>query len=178
MKFDPARLAYSPRPNFYAGQLLSAQDIRAEQEYHIQQRWLHNRMLHGYGSVVGLEVGIEQDEQGTGTRITLSPGFGLDGWGRELIVPRPIQMALPADRRDLVVYLACTEEPADRTDVDTPSGEPRFIEAGVKLLLGPPPTDRAPSPSARPDYAIALARVRRPHLTWQRERTFRPPRAR
>ena len=44
------------RPRFFAGQLLSEEDLRALDHYIIEKNKLHNRYLHGWGVVCGLEV--------------------------------------------------------------------------------------------------------------------------
>src|SRR4051812_30722541 len=44
------------RPNYYFGQLLSTREFIGEQEYFRQKLMRHNRCLHGYGIVCGLEV--------------------------------------------------------------------------------------------------------------------------
>ena len=45
------------RLNYFYGQLLSAADFRTEQSYLREKLKLHNRCLHGYGVICGLEVG-------------------------------------------------------------------------------------------------------------------------
>ena len=47
------------RPRFFAGQLLTEQDLNRLQTYVIEKNRLHNRYLHGWGVVCGLEVGCE-----------------------------------------------------------------------------------------------------------------------
>ena len=44
------------RLNFFYGQMLSAADFRSEQDYFREKIKLHNRCLHGWGVVCGLEV--------------------------------------------------------------------------------------------------------------------------
>ncbi len=169
MKFDPTKLVSFQRPNYFEGKLLTAADFRAEQEYQNQKRWLHNRMLHGYGVVAGLEVLIEENEN-AGAEIIVSPGLALDGWGREIIVPESLRAKLPSDRRELWVFVKYVEQKENDT-------APSIFET-VQLFLEPPHGERIVTPATRADYAIALARLRRPHLTWQRDRAFRPPRPR
>jgi hypothetical protein len=77
------------RVNYSAGMLLSSSDFEAEQEYHRQMRYLHNRLLHGYGTVAGLDVAVD------GTNVHVSPGFAIDELGREIIVTE--QMSLRVD---------------------------------------------------------------------------------
>jgi hypothetical protein len=48
------------RPRYFAGQLLSEVDLRDEQAYQIAKQRLHNRYLHGYGVVCGLQVQLRR----------------------------------------------------------------------------------------------------------------------
>jgi hypothetical protein len=159
MKFDASKLAHLARPRYFEGQLLTAEDFRAEQAYQREKMWQHNRLLHGYGIVAGLEVAIEHDAHG-GAQVVIAPGYALDGWGRELIVYEPLRLVLGHDRRDFVVFMKYVESDA----------------AEVQILFEPP-AERMTAPTTRSDFAIPLARFRKPHTDWQQERNFRPPRA-
>src|SRR5260370_3948607 len=44
------------RLNYFYGQMLSAQDFTTEQSFFREKMKLHNRCLHGYGTVCGLLV--------------------------------------------------------------------------------------------------------------------------
>src|SRR5262249_35107675 len=61
-----------------------AEDFELEQRYHIEKRWLLNRMLQGAGVVSGLDVVAA--ERGT---VTVTPGFAIDRRGREILVGPP-----------------------------------------------------------------------------------------
>lgn len=177
MKFDPSKLAQPVRPHFSGARPLTAEDLNAEQEYQRQKQWLHNRLLHGYGLVAGLEVMVQDDANG-GAQVVVAPGYALDGWGRELIVPTQITLHLPGERRDLVIYLKYMEDDENRDlkkSMASGGGHDEGTEA-VKLFGEPPPADRALAPTHRSDFAIPLARVRRPNHTWQRDPNFRPAR--
>ncbi|WP_419694223.1 hypothetical protein ACN2CC_26455 [Mesorhizobium muleiense] len=50
------------RLNYFYGQMLGAADFRAEQSYFREKLKLHNRCLHGYGVVCGLEVTAVPEE--------------------------------------------------------------------------------------------------------------------
>src|SRR2546427_4104106 len=63
------RLRYFPR------QLLTADDMRAEQEYVREKRRRHNRLLHGWGVVCGLEVVL--DPQAGPRAVSICPGYAL-----------------------------------------------------------------------------------------------------
>lgn len=179
MRFDPAKLVRLKRPVYYTGRMLTADDLRAEQEYQREKQWLHNRMLHGYGIVAGLEVGLQEDENGN-TQLIVSPGYALDGWGREIVVIDPLTVYLPGDRHDLIVYLRYIEEGTEDEPDESAASNPKgagTVES-VQVTLEPSTPERAIAAAARDDYAIPIARVRRPHQHWQRERDFRPARAR
>src|SRR3954465_2034291 len=77
------------RPHYFAGKLLTADDLELEQRYHIEKRWLLNRTFHGEGVVHGLEVA-----PGKGT-VSVSPGFALDEYGREIEVCERQQLPVP-----------------------------------------------------------------------------------
>jgi hypothetical protein len=60
--------------------MLSARDLRKEQEYFNEKRRLINRMVLGWGIVCGLEVCLE------GPCLVVKPGLALDCCGREVLV--------------------------------------------------------------------------------------------
>jgi hypothetical protein len=51
------------RLRYFYGQMLGAADFQAEQDYFREKLKLHNRCLHGYGVVCGLEVVPEEREE-------------------------------------------------------------------------------------------------------------------
>jgi hypothetical protein len=94
------------RNRYFSGKLLTVADYVLEQRYHIERRWLINRMLHGWGVVSGLEVG---PRTGGGWRI--AAGMALDRQGRELVVQQALDLE---DDDDLIWLKGDTRiEPAD-----------------------------------------------------------------
>jgi hypothetical protein len=75
-----------PRPNYFSGQLVTADDLQIEQEYLIEKDCLHTRLLHGWGKICGLEVSVSDHHQ---DNLIVSPGIAIDALGREIIVPEP-----------------------------------------------------------------------------------------
>ncbi|HVO01305.1 MAG TPA: ABC transporter C-terminal domain-containing protein [Candidatus Cybelea sp.] len=55
-KHTCAEIPQFERLNYFYGQMLSAADFRSEQAYLREKLKLHNRCLHGYGVICGLEV--------------------------------------------------------------------------------------------------------------------------
>src|SRR3954471_11968309 len=78
---DPVR-----RLHYFSGQSLSPEDLQAEQDYHREMRYLHNRLL-GQGVVSGLDV-----TAGDGSSVIVSPGLAIDGYGRELVLPEEVSL--------------------------------------------------------------------------------------
>jgi hypothetical protein len=97
------------RPRYFAGKLVTAEDFELEQAYHIEKRWLLNRMLRGAGIVSGLTV--VAGKQGT---VTVAPGFALDPHGREILVSEPQRLAIPDCGEPVSICLLYTEVETDR----------------------------------------------------------------
>jgi hypothetical protein len=71
------------RPNYFTGRLLGAADFTAEQSYFLDRLRRHNRLLHGYGVVCGLQVRCADPASAV---ITIDPGYAIDAWGDEIFV--------------------------------------------------------------------------------------------
>ncbi len=76
------------RNNWFVGKLLTADDLRLEQDYHIGRRRSHNRCVHCAGVVCGLRVSVEE------RRARVEPGLALDcrrrGWRIDRWSRRPV----------------------------------------------------------------------------------------
>jgi hypothetical protein len=97
------------RPRYFAGKLLTEADFELEQRYHIEKRWLLNRMFQGAGVVSGLEV-----VAGGQGAVTVAPGFALDPRGREILVCEPQQVGIPDCPEAISVCLLYAEVETDR----------------------------------------------------------------
>lgn len=178
MKFDASKLVRLKRPNYFDGGQLTTDDLNAAQAYQRERAWQHNRMLHGYGIVVGLEVGVQENEDGS-TQVIVSPGYALDGWGREMVVIEPLSVYLPSDRHDLTIYLKYIEQDDDDAAKKKSAPHPtasQTIEA-AQVTFEPSSPERSIAPTTRSDFAIPIARLRRPRANWLRDKDFRPARA-
>lgn len=69
------------RPRFFAGQLLTDDTFNSLDRYIIEKNKLHNRYLHGWGVVCGLEVVC-----GPCNEVTVRPGYALSPCGEDVIV--------------------------------------------------------------------------------------------
>ena len=106
------------RNRYFTGKPMAARDFTDEQEYFLSRNRLHNRLLHGWGVVCGLQVGYHPRRECRDRWIVVTGGIALDCCGRELILPRRItqRIDLP-DPKDwepppdgLLVYLEYAEE--------------------------------------------------------------------
>ncbi|PWU14370.1 MAG: hypothetical protein C5B50_17475 [Verrucomicrobia bacterium] len=70
------------RTRFFAGQLLTEADLNNEQSYLLAKNRLHNRYLHGWGVVCGLQVVCSECEGW----VTVKPGYAIDPCGNDIIV--------------------------------------------------------------------------------------------
>lgn len=86
------------RPRFFAGQLLTQEDLEALVDYVVGKNRLHNRYLFGDGVVCGLQLGCDPcDPAG----IKVAPGFALDCCGNDILVQCAQQLDVKALLRDL-----------------------------------------------------------------------------
>ncbi len=72
------------RPRFFAGQLLTDEDLRRLDHYVVAKDRLHNRYLHGPGSVCGLEVVCNACDD----TVTVRPGYAIGPCGEDIVVCR------------------------------------------------------------------------------------------
>lgn len=83
------------RPRYFDGQLLTAADFAAEQEYLLERHRRHNRLAHGWGVAEGLEVSIEAQDE-----LCIAPGVAFTVLGDELVLECECCVPTPIPRRD------------------------------------------------------------------------------
>lgn len=81
---DLENLHRHERLNYVLGQVLGVKDFQQEQTYFLHQNRLHNRSLHGYGTVWGLAVSTAKT--GDEFEVQVAPGLAIDAQGREVWV--------------------------------------------------------------------------------------------
>src|SRR5277367_2241641 len=74
------------RPLFFAGQLLTEDDLQSLGDYVVAKNRLHNRHLFGDGVACGLGVTCAPCEKG---HVTVNPGYALDCCGNDIVVACP-----------------------------------------------------------------------------------------
>ncbi|MFF4399605.1 hypothetical protein [Streptomyces sp. NPDC001480] len=109
---DATRTSAFVRPRFFAGQLLTEDDLSLLVEYLTAKNRLHNRSLSGPGVVCGL--GVSCDPCGGGT-VVVHPGHAFDCAGNDIVVScteRVDVRALVRERRVAALGVDC-QEPCD-----------------------------------------------------------------
>jgi len=82
------------RVSFEAGMLLGVEATQSEQDYHRRRLVRHQYWFHGYGTLLGMAITLDGDESkieelDKSLTINVSPGIGIDGLGRELMIHEP-----------------------------------------------------------------------------------------
>lgn len=120
------------RPRFFAGQLLTQEDLQLIVDYAVGKNRLHNRFLFGEGVVCGLSVTCPPCG---GASVVVAPGYALDCCGNDIYVPCPTEVDVNALVRDLRARQLggwdcgdpCARKTCDddRQDLDAKRGEER-----------------------------------------------------
>ncbi|BAH40471.1 MAG TPA: hypothetical protein DGD08_04735 [Gemmatimonas aurantiaca] len=71
------------RPRFFAGQLLTEEDLNRLDHYIVAKNKLHNRYLHGWGVVCGLDVRCDGCDSGS---VLVTQGYALSPCGEDVVV--------------------------------------------------------------------------------------------
>lgn len=104
---DPASNDLIKRLKYNNGQLLDEYDFQDEQNYHREMRKRHNRSVHSWGIVEGLDVSI------SGKKITISAGMAIDKYGQEFVVLKEEHPEPPPDLKGVPRYLTAKFEAKD-----------------------------------------------------------------
>lgn len=135
------------RVKYTMGLVLGVDEFEQEQTFFLERDRLQNRMLHGYGTVCGLELSAD------GTKVTVTPGLAVDPLGREIRVT-PDQCA------DLSNWLAVQQNRDDVTKLH--DGRPENLDLYVVLCYVECETDKVPVPGApcrSQEESIAPSRI-------------------
>ena len=158
------------RITYFAGRLLSAEDLTAEQNYHREKLRRHNRHLHGTGIVDGL--GVRLDTGSGKTAVRVEPGIALDPYGEELAVCEALSLSLPVPTPDasILVELAYSEHPTR----PVPAPEELAGTAGLRYSRVVETCVASLSPTATPTPgAVVLAHLKTVRGRWAIDRRFK-----
>ncbi len=139
------------RVKYSLGLVLGVDEFEQEQFYFLQRARLHNRALHGYGTVCGLRVTTDAQNP---LKILVDPGLAINPQGKEIAVARQ-QCA------DLNAWLGTHREDAA---LGGPFGGETLRPLSLYITLGyrECETDQVPVPGApcrSEDETLAPARI-------------------
>ncbi len=146
------------RNHYFTGKFMTAGDFETDQNYQVSRHRLHNRLLHGWGIICGLEVRKNKNPDCEKRWVLVSPGSAIDCCGRELFVEHELAFELPLPRAHAVGQPADPDEmhgpfllglayeetcidfvPALYAEnaCDTQRTQPNHLREGVKLVYVP-----------------------------------------
>ena len=177
------------RVRYVDGQILSAADFQAEQQYLLDRHRLHNLSCHGLGVISGLKVSVSTDGSADDSvTVHVSPGLAIDCLGDELHVPQPFVQVLQPPDEDVYVCVLMTETATDfvpriGAGADDEHGtEATRIEESVVLTCEladpcaghPVAGKRKTRTPCGKRHAISVAYLKKKGHGWKLERKFRP----
>lgn len=144
------------RTRYFEGQSLRADDLAQDQLYVREKSRRHNRMLHGWGVVCGLQV--SQTPRGT-SRVLISPGYALDPRGDEIVVEHEVTVDLCAADREGNAVPPCgaADDPSARlVRIERSPGQSLYVAVGYAECYERP----VPVPAGGFEEATEYSRVR------------------
>jgi hypothetical protein len=164
------------RPHFFSGKLVTTDDLALEQEYFLEKLKRHNRSLHGFGIVSGLQVTTDSG------RIVVDAGMALDCQGNELVIQNVQTLSPPAtkeSRRTAYVNMRYAEDSVGAETI--PEAEGSRIRESFEIVIGQENFNRGHRhvrarwlPCGEP-HAITIAKLKHNSQGWRVDRRYRPP---
>ncbi|HIA04691.1 MAG TPA: hypothetical protein EYN06_06720 [Myxococcales bacterium] len=82
------KLTEFKRINFFRGFMTTEDDWNDAEQYHVEKRKLHNRIMHTPGVVPHYQGGFRVSARGKGElSVEIAPGYSVDGQGNDIILP-------------------------------------------------------------------------------------------
>ncbi len=172
------------RVHYFTGQILTAADFQAEQDYHLGRWRRHNRWCHGWGVVLGLDVTVENRQ------VVVTAGMALDCLGNEIVVPDSDALPLPSGRAATYLLLSWAQQSTAPVPVPgEPPGPAATANAPSRIAEGWTLTWAAADPGRahrRRDgkwetcgeaHGVALARLLQTGGRWRLDTRYRVRRA-
>ena len=159
------------RLNYYNSQFLKENDFNDEQLYHNQMRRFHNRALHTWGVVEGLEV----TPVAGASKLTVAPGIAIDRLGQEIVLPEESDaIGLDNFGAGTKVYVtikyADVKDPADKDTKATQTASEYYTRWTERPDVGA--SDTAPAADA-PDVVLAVVTLGNDKAIAQVDRSVR-----
>ncbi|HEY0111315.1 MAG TPA: hypothetical protein VGB67_16870 [Fibrella sp.] len=107
------------RNRFFLGKAMGPRDFDCDPDYFLSRHRLHNRLLHGWGIVCGLDVVPHSDENCKKEYVIVQSGVALDRYGREVILCQTQAVKLPPDvhRYSVLICLRYSERKVELVPV-------------------------------------------------------------
>lgn len=139
------------RPRFFAGQLLTEEDLELLGEYTVAKNRLHNRHFWGDGVVCGLEVSCHPCGGGT---VVVEPGHALDCCGNDIVLTCATELDVNAMVRELRISSQGGFDCGDpcRDPKKPPAPPAPGVTSGLAGWTATPPADH-PHPDVR-EYCL------------------------
>jgi hypothetical protein len=106
------------RPRYFKGGLITAEDLTQDQLYNREKARRHNRLLHGWGIVRGLELA-----GAGGSDVTVSPGYALDRRGEEIVVEDEVTLDLAGKPHGKPLFVVVRHDETLVRPVPIPGGQ-------------------------------------------------------
>ncbi len=156
------------RVNYQYGMVLGLGEFLQEQEHFLFLDHLHERALHGYGTVYGAQVTLSPaPDDAHEAVITVEPGLVIDQWGREVVI-RSAQCAR------LGAWLAA-QEAANAGTVASHLGPSGELVLYVVASYAECPDDLVPLPGQPCSSSAQLQVPSRLRDAWDIELRWSPP---
>jgi hypothetical protein len=121
------------RVRYFARQLITPDDLTAEQEYFRNKLRRHNRLLHGWGVVCGGIVRPIPRTGNTGNEpwmVRITPGYVLGPYGDEILIDREVAVDLRKEGLDGLAAAPCADQLdpwCSEVAVERGVGEPLYV---------------------------------------------------
>jgi hypothetical protein len=165
-------IPFRKRNNYAYGMVLGVEDFQQEFSYFYGRMKLHNRMLHGYGTVTGLEVSSEEE---AAAGILVNAGMAIDPEGNEILLPSAVQCPFPEEGDEAYLVLTWAERGTDPVPISSAESDidqvvPSRVEEYAIL------TYEADQGEAK-HTGVVLARLKNAGGKWEVDKKFRVRRA-
>ncbi len=168
------------RAPFFHGKVLTPEDLEHTQQYFRERFKRHNRSLHGFGIVSGLNVSVKSGQ------VVVEQGLALDCEGNEINIERAQSIIVPsdADRRAAFVNVRFIDVCADRTaiaEAEESSERTGYLAESFELAVSPENSNRghrhvrARWLACGQPHALTIAKLKLSSRGWRVERGYRAP---
>jgi hypothetical protein len=151
------------RPRFFAGQLLTDEDLALLGDYVVAKNRFHNRALWGPGVVCGLDVNCDPCGDG---HVIVQPGYAITCCGDDIVVPCPESVDILALIRELMKSTLGAEcaDPCEQPRPQRPPTPPAPPAPPTAPPAGGPPSPGISTVGIAPVPPNPQAPVRRYYL--------------